>query len=67
MGRSTSRSPVREHNAAATTAGIRYIIGTVAGILNKAITYPPLHTAGIPTYGPFASGPRVCETPTILA
>jgi len=39
---------VREHRAAATTAGILYIVGTVAGILSKAITYFPMHDADDP-------------------
>jgi hypothetical protein len=39
---------VREHKAAAITAGILYIIGTVAGILSKAVTYFPVHNANDP-------------------
>jgi hypothetical protein len=39
---------IREHKAAATTAGILYIIGTVAGILSKAVTYFPVHDAHDP-------------------
>lgn len=39
---------VREHKAAAITAGILYIIGTVAGILSKAVTYFPVHDANDP-------------------
>jgi hypothetical protein len=39
---------VREHRAAATTAGILYIIGTVAGILSKGLTYFPVHNADDP-------------------
>ena len=46
--RSRSRKHVREHRAAATTAGILYIIGTVAGILSKAITYFPVRDADDP-------------------
>jgi len=38
----------RQHKAAATTAGILYIIGTVAGILSKAVTYFPVHNADDP-------------------
>ena len=38
----------REHRAAATTAGILYIIGTVTGILSKVITYFPVHNADDP-------------------
>lgn len=45
---SRSRDRVREHRAAATTAGILYIIGTVAGILSKAITYFPVRNADDP-------------------
>jgi hypothetical protein len=38
----------REHKAAATTAGILYIIGTVAGILSKAIaSFRCMHFIGI--------------------
>jgi hypothetical protein len=39
---------MREHRAAAITAGILYIIGTVAGILSKAVTYFPVHGADDP-------------------
>ena len=39
---------MREHKAAAITAGILYIIGTVAGILSKAVTYFPVHDARDP-------------------
>ena len=45
---SRTRSRVREHRAAATTAGILYIIGSVAGILSKAVTYVPVHDADDP-------------------
>lgn len=45
---SRSRPSEREHRAAATTAGILYIIGTVAGILSKAIAYFPVHDADDP-------------------
>ena len=38
----------RQHRAAATTAGILYIIGTVAGILSKAVAYFPVHDANDP-------------------
>jgi hypothetical protein len=38
----------REHRTAATTAGVLYIVGTVAGILSKAITYFPVHDADDP-------------------
>jgi uncharacterized membrane protein len=38
----------REHKTAATTAGILYITGTVAGILSKALTYFPVHDADDP-------------------
>ena len=46
--RSRSRNSVRDHKAAATTAGILYIIGTVAGILGKAVAYFPVHNADDP-------------------
>jgi hypothetical protein len=39
---------VREHRAAATTAGVLFIIGTAAGILSKAFTYFPVHNADDP-------------------
>jgi hypothetical protein len=38
----------REHRAAATTAGILFIIGTVAGILSKVIAAFPVHDADDP-------------------
>jgi hypothetical protein len=39
---------MREHRAAATTAGILYIIGTVAGVLSKVVAYFPVHNADDP-------------------
>jgi hypothetical protein len=42
------RTGMREHKAAATTAGILYIIGTVAGILSKAVAYFPVRNADDP-------------------
>jgi hypothetical protein len=39
---------LREHRAAATTAGILYIVGTLSGILSKAIAYFPVHNADDP-------------------
>jgi hypothetical protein len=42
------RPPVRVHRVAATTAGILYIIGTVAGVLSKVVTYFPVHNADDP-------------------
>lgn len=39
---------MREHRAAATTAGVLYIIGTVAGVIGKTITYFPAHNADDP-------------------
>ncbi|MGB8651908.1 MAG: DUF4386 domain-containing protein [Mycobacteriales bacterium] len=45
---SRSGNGVREHRAAATTAGVLYIIGTVAGILSRVITYAPVHSADDP-------------------
>ena len=47
-GESRSGHHVREHRAAATTAGILYIIGTVAGVLSKTLTYFPVHDADDP-------------------
>ena len=38
----------REHRAAAMTAGILFIIGTVSGILSKVITALPVHNADDP-------------------
>jgi Domain of unknown function (DUF4386) len=46
-----SRS-MREHQAAATTAGILYITGTVAGVLSKVVFIAPVRDAG----DPFAAG-----------
>src|SRR5687768_5699866 len=43
-----SGNSVREHRAAATTAGILFIIGTVAGILSKAVAAFPVHNADGP-------------------
>ena len=48
QGDSRSDNSVREHRAAATTAGVLFIIGTVAGILSKALTYFPVHNADDP-------------------
>jgi hypothetical protein len=48
QGATRSGNNAREHRAAATTAGILYIIGTVAGILSKAVTYFPVHGADDP-------------------
>ena len=42
-----STKVIREHKAAATTAGILYITGTVAGVLSMAVT-APLHATGDP-------------------
>ncbi|MGZ4587786.1 MAG: DUF4386 domain-containing protein [Mycobacteriaceae bacterium] len=39
---------MREHRGAATTAGILYIIGTVAGVLSRVVTYFPVHSADDP-------------------
>ena len=47
-GDSRSGNSAREHRAAATTAGILFIIGTVAGILSKAVTYFPVRDADDP-------------------
>jgi hypothetical protein len=48
QGDSRSHNSVREHRAAATTAGVLFIVGTVAGILSKALTYFPVHNADDP-------------------
>ncbi|HCB03852.1 MAG TPA: hypothetical protein DEQ43_06335 [Nocardioides bacterium] len=48
QGDSRSDNSVREHRAAATTAGVLFIIGTAAGILSKALTYFPVHNADDP-------------------
>ena len=42
------RNVVREHRAAATTAGILYITGTVAGILSKVVAALPVRDADDP-------------------
>ena len=47
-GGSRSGNSVREHRAAATTAGFLFIIGTVAGVLSKAVTAFPVHNADDP-------------------
>lgn len=39
---------MREHRAAATTAGILYIIGTVTGVLGKLVVIAPVRDAGDP-------------------
>jgi hypothetical protein len=39
---------VREHRAAATAAGVLYIVGTVSGILSKAVTAFPVRNADDP-------------------
>jgi deazaflavin-dependent oxidoreductase (nitroreductase family) len=46
--RPPERGNVREHRVAATTAGILYITGTVAGVLVRVTTYSPVHTADDP-------------------
>ena len=48
QGVSASHTGVREHRAAATTAGILYLIGTMTGILSKFVTYFPVHDADDP-------------------
>jgi hypothetical protein len=48
QGGSRSGSSVREHRAPATTAGILYITGTVAGVLSKVVAYSPVHGADDP-------------------
>lgn len=48
QGDSRSGNRVREHRAAATTAGILFLIGTVAGILSKAVTLFPVRNADDP-------------------
>lgn len=46
--RSLSRPTQREHRGAAATAGVLYIVGTVAGIFSKVIAYFPVRDAGDP-------------------
>lgn len=42
---SSRGNPIREHRAAATAAGILYIIGTVAGVLSKVVAIAPVSSA----------------------
>ena len=46
--RPTKQGRLREHRGAATTAGILFITGTVAGILSKAVAYFPVRNADDP-------------------
>jgi hypothetical protein len=62
---SPSRSNLREHRAAATTAGILYIIGTVSGILSKVVAYFPVHNADDPL-GYAAKHPDAVATGALL-
>lgn len=48
QGDAGSGNSVRDHRAAATTAGILFIIGTVAGILSKVVATFPVHNADDP-------------------
>jgi uncharacterized protein DUF4386 len=48
QGGSRSPNSGREHRAAATTAGILFIVGTVAGILSKVVTSYPVQDADDP-------------------
>lgn len=45
---SGNEDSMREHRAAATTAGVLYIIGTVAGVLSKAVAMAPVSGADDP-------------------
>jgi hypothetical protein len=60
-----SGTSVREHRAAATTAGILLIIGTVAGILSKAVTLFPVRNADDPL-GYAADHPGTVATGALL-
>ncbi len=44
----TKRATEREYRTAARTAGVLYIMGTVAGIFSKVIAYFPVHDADDP-------------------
>jgi hypothetical protein len=44
----THRSWIREYRTAATTAGILYIVGTVAGVLSKVVVIAPVSDAHDP-------------------
>jgi len=58
---------MREHKAAATTAGILYITGTVAGILSKGVLIAPVRDAGDPfAYGAQHSGAVVTGALLVL-
>lgn len=56
---------MREHRAAATTAGILYITGTVAGILSKVVVYSPVRDADDP-FAYVAKHSGVVETGALL-
>ena len=65
QGDSRSGKSVREHRAAATTAGILFIIGTVAGILSKAAVLSEFanQQSGSPTLrGKFIREALMCLT-----
>jgi hypothetical protein len=58
---------MREHEAAATTAGILYITGTVAGVLSKVVAIAPVRDAGDPfAYGAQHSGAVVTGALLVL-
>jgi hypothetical protein len=60
------RRAVREHKAAATTAGILYIIGTVAGVLSVAVSAPIRDAADPLAYGAEHSGTVVTVALLVL-
>ena len=60
------RHGVREHRAAATTAGILYITGTVAGVLSMAVSAPIRGAADPLAYGAEHSGTVVTVALLVL-
>ena len=60
------RHVVREHRAAATTAGVLYLTGTVAGVLSVAVSAPVRDAADPLAYGAEHSGTVVTVALLVL-